>query len=216
MRSCASAAARSIFRPSSPSPWKLYGELRGLKAPPRSTLAPARLHRGGRRLDLLLGLGRARPGHHDDLVAADPDIADGDDGVLGLERAARELVGLGDPHHLVHAVEHLEQPRVVLPSPPTAPMTVRSDPVDRCTSKPICDQLGDHALDLLLACAFLHHHDHVSPSLSYPALSAAFGERALRPRFSVPLHVTRHGHVVRFVARVVRCCTRARDGAPRR
>ena len=29
-------------RPSSPSPWKLYGELRGLNAPPRSTLAPAR------------------------------------------------------------------------------------------------------------------------------------------------------------------------------
>ena len=37
-----SAAPRSIRSPSSPSPWKLYGELRGLKAPPRSTFAPAR------------------------------------------------------------------------------------------------------------------------------------------------------------------------------
>jgi hypothetical protein len=36
-------AAPRRRRPSSPSPWKLYGELRGLKAPPRSTFAPARL-----------------------------------------------------------------------------------------------------------------------------------------------------------------------------
>ena len=36
-----SAASRSSRSPSSPSPWKLYGELRGLNAPPRSTFAPA-------------------------------------------------------------------------------------------------------------------------------------------------------------------------------
>ena len=34
------ASARS-FRPSSSRPWKLYGEVRGLNAPPRSTCAPA-------------------------------------------------------------------------------------------------------------------------------------------------------------------------------
>src|SRR5262245_12687992 len=38
---CASAARRSSFRPSSPSPWNAYGEVRGLYAPPRSTVAPA-------------------------------------------------------------------------------------------------------------------------------------------------------------------------------
>ena len=43
LRSWRSAADRSIFRPASPSPWKLYGELRGLNAPPRRIFAPARL-----------------------------------------------------------------------------------------------------------------------------------------------------------------------------
>src|SRR5438094_793364 len=37
----ASAARRSSFRPSSPSPWNAYGDVRGLYAPPRSTVAPA-------------------------------------------------------------------------------------------------------------------------------------------------------------------------------
>ena len=37
------AAPRSSRSPSSPRPWKLYGDERGLNAPPRSTLAPARL-----------------------------------------------------------------------------------------------------------------------------------------------------------------------------
>ena len=36
------AASRSSRSPSSPRPWKLYGELRGLKAPPRKIFAPAR------------------------------------------------------------------------------------------------------------------------------------------------------------------------------
>src|SRR6478752_3094331 len=35
-------ASCRIRRPSSPSPWNEYGELRGLNAPPRSTFAPAR------------------------------------------------------------------------------------------------------------------------------------------------------------------------------
>ena len=36
------AASRSRRSPSSPRPWKLYGELRGLNAPPRKIFAPAR------------------------------------------------------------------------------------------------------------------------------------------------------------------------------
>ena len=39
-RTGGSGAAARNFKPSSPSPWKLYGEVRGLKAPPRRTAAP--------------------------------------------------------------------------------------------------------------------------------------------------------------------------------
>ena len=41
--SCLSPTSRRIFRPSSPRPWKLYGLVRGLNAPPRRMLAPAAL-----------------------------------------------------------------------------------------------------------------------------------------------------------------------------
>jgi hypothetical protein len=36
-----SRASARIARPSDPRPWKLYGDVRGLKAPPRSMVAPA-------------------------------------------------------------------------------------------------------------------------------------------------------------------------------
>ena len=48
------------------------------------------------------------------LVAANPYIIDLDDRVLGLERPARALVGLGDAQHLVHAIENPDQLRVDL------------------------------------------------------------------------------------------------------
>ncbi len=40
-RPFASATRRMSLSPSSPSPWNEYGEVRGLKAPPRRTRAPA-------------------------------------------------------------------------------------------------------------------------------------------------------------------------------
>ena len=40
-RPVSSLASRRIVSASSPSPWKVYGEVRGLKAPPRSIVAPA-------------------------------------------------------------------------------------------------------------------------------------------------------------------------------
>ena len=40
-RPVSSRASRSTSSASSPSPWKLYGEVRGLNAPPRSIVAPA-------------------------------------------------------------------------------------------------------------------------------------------------------------------------------
>ena len=36
-----SRASARIFSASEPRPWKLYGDVRGLKAPPRSMVAPA-------------------------------------------------------------------------------------------------------------------------------------------------------------------------------
>ena len=46
---------------------------------------------------------------YDDLVSADPDVADGDDGRLRLERPARQLVGRRDPYHFADAVHHLDE-----------------------------------------------------------------------------------------------------------
>ena len=42
-RPVCSRASASSSRPFSPSPWKLYGEVRGLNAPPRMIRAPAAL-----------------------------------------------------------------------------------------------------------------------------------------------------------------------------
>ena len=72
------------------------------------------LHRDGACLDLLLALGRARTGHDDHLVAAYPNIVEDDDRVVGLERAAGQLVRLSDAVHLLDAVEDFEQRRVEL------------------------------------------------------------------------------------------------------
>ena len=127
------------------------------------------LHGGGRGIDLLLGLRRTGPGHDDDLIAADAHVADRDDGAFGLERAAGQLVGLGDPHHLADAVEHLEQPRIQMAvvadrtqhraADAGRPMHVHLQP----------DQVSDDLLDLLLAGALLHDHHHTALHCLSPA-----------------------------------------------
>ena len=91
-----------------------------------------------RRLDLFLGLGGARSGHDDDFVAADPQVADRDDGVLGPETPAGELVGLGDAVHLldaVHAPRSARDRTAGCRPPRRSPSS--SAPVERCTSNPI-------------------------------------------------------------------------------
>ncbi len=121
---------------------------------------PLHRRRGG--LDLLFALGRAGPGHHDDLVAADPNVADRDHGVLGLERAARKLVRLGDPVHFLDAVQDFEQRRVELARP--------ADRAEHGTERPARSmhveahfrQFRDDALHLRVARPFPHHNDHVS------------------------------------------------------
>ena len=85
---------------------------------------------------LLVGLRRARAGHDDHLVAADPHVVDRDDGVLGLEGAAGALVRLGDAQHLVHAVEDARSAPGSTLCAPTTPSTVRVAPDERCTSMP--------------------------------------------------------------------------------
>ena len=113
-RSWLLAAPRSSRRPSSPSPWKLYGELRGLKAPPRRIFAPARLTAAA-----VASTCSSVSAEHGPAITmtSSPPIRTSpivDDGVLRLERAAGQLVRLGDAQHLVDAVQQLDQPRVDL------------------------------------------------------------------------------------------------------
>ena len=108
---------------------------------------------------LLLVFRRARTGHHDDLVAADADVADRDDRSLGLEGPARELVRRRDPQHLVDAVEHLDQAGVGMPLADGA----EHGPLDTGRSVDVhahLDQPRDDLLDLVLGGPFLHHYDH--------------------------------------------------------
>src|SRR4029077_17737478 len=108
----------------------------------------------------LLGrLRRAGAGHDDHLVAAYSDVADVDDGVLVPERPARELVWLGDPHHLVDAFHHLDEARVG---------TLLSDDTEHRArdARRAMDvhaefnQPGDDLLDLRLGGPFFHYDNH--------------------------------------------------------
>ena len=109
-RPVSSATSRRSLRPSRPMPWKLYGELRGLKAPPRRNCAPAAatcfaLSRGSGRGDST----EQGPAMMTTSFAADDDaVGEGDGGAFGAEAAAGELVGRGDAVGLVHAGQHLE------------------------------------------------------------------------------------------------------------
>ncbi len=65
-------------------------------------LRARRRHRLGRFHDLPLGFHRARPRHHDELVAADLHPVDPHLGALFPELLADELVGRGDAHGALH------------------------------------------------------------------------------------------------------------------
>ena len=66
-------------------PWKLYGLVRGLNAPPRRPVAPRALSFRRQGDDLLLALDRTGAGDHRDPLAADLEAAGLDDGPLGLQ-----------------------------------------------------------------------------------------------------------------------------------
>ena len=123
-------------------------------------LGAGALDRGRRGFDLLFGLGRTGAGHHDDFVAADPHVADRDDAVFRLERAAGQLVRLGDPQDFLHAVQHLEQPWVAGPV-----AAHRADDGAKRARRAVhveahFHELRNDALDLFVGGALLHDYDH--------------------------------------------------------
>src|SRR5574338_731618 len=134
---CRSDAPRSIRRPSSPSPWKLYGELRGLKAPPRSTFAPARFTAAA--VDSTCASFSAEHGPAMTITSSPP--------IRRSSITTTVLSGLNV--RLASLYGSVIRKTSCTPSstsinrgsasrcPPTAPSTVRSAPVERCTSKPI-------------------------------------------------------------------------------
>ena len=54
------------------------------------------------------------------LVAANPDVADGDNRALRLERTARQLVGRRNPDHFVDSLEHFDERRIRMSLPDRA------------------------------------------------------------------------------------------------
>ena len=106
-----SRASRRISSASTPSPWKVYGEVRGLNAPPRSIVAPAAATARAvssvcSRYSTVHG-----PGDEAEGRVADPPAVDLDHGRVGRELARDELVGLEDRQHLLDARIALERQR---------------------------------------------------------------------------------------------------------
>src|SRR5262245_8353071 len=130
-----------------------------LECPAAHDLAPLLPHRFRCRLDLLLTFDRARAGHDHNIITSDSDPAHLHDGPFHSERAARQLVRLGDPYDLLHPIEKLIVSRIDdLSSDYTKDRPLNSGrPMD---VKTIPDQPVDHLLDLILGCASLHDDDH--------------------------------------------------------
>ena len=79
----------------------------------------------------------------------------------GLNVRLASLYGSVIRTHLLHAVQHLEQPRIALRGrrrPRRSPCAARR--VDRCTSNPISTSCAIDPLHLLVGRPFLHHHNH--------------------------------------------------------
>ena len=111
--------------------------MRGLKAPPRERRGAGRLAGLGRGDQLLLGFDGTGPGDDADVLAADGQAADADDGGLCLGFATGDLVGRQDRQDLGHARRLL---RAILSSRrlsgPIAATTVRSTPLSTWGFKP--------------------------------------------------------------------------------
>ena len=102
-RPVSSLASRRMSSASRPRPWKVYGEVRGLKAPPRSMVAPAAATTRAVSMRLLAVLDRARAGDQPEVAVADPPAGDVDHGRVRVQLAGDELVRLQDRQHLLDA-----------------------------------------------------------------------------------------------------------------
>ena len=94
-----------------PSPWNVYGEVRGLNAPPRSIVAPASATARAvssvcSRYSTVHG-----PAISPKVAVADPPPVDFDHRRIGSELARDELVRLQDRQHLLDARVALERQR---------------------------------------------------------------------------------------------------------
>ena len=130
------AASRSSCRPSSPSPWKLYGELRGLNAPPRKIFAPAR-----RTAAAVVRTCCSVSAEHGPAmtITSSPPIRTSPTVTTvssGLKVRLASLYGSEIRTTSCTPSSSSISPASGRPCP-TAPSTVRVTPVERCTSMPI-------------------------------------------------------------------------------
>ena len=161
-----SRTSARISRPFTPRPWKAYGEVRGLNAPPRSSVGAGGLGHLGR-LERLLGrLDRARTGDQGERVRADRHLvagrADVDRGPLGVVLQADQLERVGDPVDVLDA-GHAAQVEAVegLDVADQADDRAHDAAADERLSARLLDPLG-HVGDLLLRRPGSHHNDHGS------------------------------------------------------
>src|SRR5450759_4281718 len=133
-RSAADLRSRS---PSSPSPWKLYGLLRGLNAPPRRIFAPARFTAAA--LASTCSSLSAEQGPAMTMTSSPP-IRTSPIVITVFSVLNERLASLyGSVIRCTSWTPSRTSSSAVSNwrDPPTAPSTVRSAPLERCTSKPI-------------------------------------------------------------------------------
>src|SRR5262252_977100 len=160
-RFSAFAASRSICSPSSPRPWKAYGELRGLKAPPRNTFAPAR--RTAAAAACTCGSLSAEHGPAMTITSSPPIRMSPTETIVpsGLKVLLASLYG--SEIRSTSCTPSSSSMSALSGCPcPTAPSTVRVTPVDRCTSMPIstsrattcsiCASLARSSITTTMAC----------------------------------------------------------------
>src|SRR3954471_7549466 len=123
-------------RPSSPRPWKLYGELRGLNAPPRKILAPARLTAAA--AARTCGSLSAEQGPAMTITSSPPIRTSPTLTIVGSDLKVRLASLYGSVIRRTSCTPSSSSISALSGRPcPTAPSTVRVTPVDRCTSIPI-------------------------------------------------------------------------------
>ena len=200
-------------RPASPRPWKLYGELRGLNAPPRRILAPARLTAAA-----VVSTCSSDSAEHGPAmtITSSPPIRTSPTTTTvfsGLKVRLASLYGSRDAQHFVHAVLDLDQLRIA-----GAVADGANDRARRARRsmhvKPHLDELRDHRLNLRFGCPLLHDDNHVPAlclsrfyrcsGLPPPALRLAAASRSSR----------RASSMIRSKSRVIASSSAAR-GWPR-